>query len=79
MWEEGILGDAKTRYVLVPILKMWVKGCLDEVGGVWEKRGVICVDYGVWGARVPSKQFRGVGVGGIAPRYLTYPVGKDTI
>jgi len=50
MWGEGILGDAKARYVLVPILKMWVKGCLDEVGGDWEKRGVICVGYGVWGA-----------------------------
>ena len=48
-------------------------------GGDWEKRGVICVGYGVWGARVPSEQFRGVGVGRVAPRYLTYPVGKDTI
>ena len=47
--------------------KMWVKGCLNETGGVWEKRGVICVDYGVWGAQVPSEPFGGVGVGGIAP------------
>lgn len=29
-----------------------------------EKRGVICVDYGVWGAQVPSEPFGGVGVGG---------------
>ena len=34
------------------------------MGGVWEKRGVICVDYGVWGAQVPSEPFGGVGVGG---------------
>ena len=33
--------------------------------GVWEKRGVICVDYGVWGARVPSAGFGGMGVGGV--------------
>jgi len=33
-------------------------------GGVLEKRGVICVPYGVWGAQVLSEQFRGVGVGG---------------
>jgi len=46
------------------LLKMWVKGCLDEVGGDWEKRRVICVDYGVWGAQVPSEPFGGVGVGG---------------
>jgi hypothetical protein len=61
------------------LLKMWVKGCLDEVGGDWEKRGVICVDYGVWGARVPSEPFGGVGGGGISPQYLTYPVVRDTI
>jgi len=37
------------------------------------------VDYGVWGAQVPSEQFRGVGGGGVSPQYLTYPVGRDTI
>ena len=50
MWVKGCLDDGEVRYVLMPILKIWVKGCLDEAGGDWEKRRVICVDYGVWGA-----------------------------
>ncbi len=58
---------------------VWVKGCLNETGDAWEKRGVICVDYGVWGARVPSEPFGGVGGGGVSPQYLTYPVVRDTI
>ena len=43
-------------------------------GGCLEKRGVICVGYGVWGAQVPSEPFGGVGGGGVSPQYLTYPV-----
>ena len=39
-------------------------GCLFSDGGCLEKREVICVDYGVWGAQVPSEPFGGVGVGG---------------
>jgi hypothetical protein len=52
------------------VIKMWVKGCLNEVGGVSEKRGVICVDYGVWGERVPSEPNGGMGVGGVTPSLL---------
>ena len=39
-------------------------GCLFSDGGCLEKRGVICVDYGVWGAQVPSEPNGGMGVGG---------------
>jgi hypothetical protein len=41
-----------------------------EVGGVLEKRAVICVLYGVWGERVPSEPNGGMGVGGVAPSVL---------
>jgi hypothetical protein len=43
MWGEGLLGDARVRYVLVPIVRgdsplmtqvVWVKGCLDETGDI---------------------------------------------
>lgn len=40
---------------------------------------VICKDYGVWGVRVPSAEFGGLGVGRVKPPYLTYPVDRDTI
>jgi len=41
---------------------VWVKGCLNETGGDWEKRGVICVDYGVWGRGWNQIRIWGVGV-----------------
>ena len=71
VWGEGVIDDEKVRYVLVPIVrgdsplmmqKMWVKGCLNETGGVWEKRGVICKDYGVWGRVWNHFKIWGVGV-----------------
>jgi len=39
-------------------------------GGDWEKRGVIRIDYGVWGERVPSEPNGGRGVGGVTPSLL---------
>jgi hypothetical protein len=79
MWGESVIDDVKTRYVLVPILRgdsplmmqiVWVKGCLDETGGDWEKRAVICIPYGVWGERVPSEPNGGRGVGRVTPSLL---------
>ena len=51
---------------------VWIKGCLDETGGDWEKRGVIRIDYGVWGERVPSEPNGGSGSGGVAPSQILY-------
>ena len=51
---------------------VWIKGCLDETGGDWEKRGVIRIDYGVWGERVPSEPNGGSGSGGVTPSQILY-------
>jgi hypothetical protein len=40
--------------------------------GVLEKRGVICIPYGVWGERVPSEPNGGRGVGGVTPSQILY-------
>jgi len=41
-------------------------------GGDWEKRGVIRIDYGVWGERVPSEPNGGSGSGGVTPSQILY-------
>jgi hypothetical protein len=43
-----------------------------KAGGVLEKRGVIRIDYGVWGERVPSEPNGGSGSGGVTPSQILY-------
>ena len=58
---------------------MWVKGCLNDMGGVWKNVGLFVLLMGYGGRRYYLSSLGGWGWVGELVSDLTYPVDRDTI